>query len=203
MAVIILYLVSLFSQPSFVELHELPMYEGKRVIIEGKVTKYYLTKSNGQMLTLENKGSSVVVYLPYRVDVEYGDVLQVTGRVEKFRDSWEVVVDEGLVQVLEKWDENIVPIQMLAENPTKYLGLNVKTMGYVDMVYDSCFYIRDFNSGCSLLVFYNFSNVSFLSLLGGSSKVCVEGVFSFDKQNLQYRLEVCDSRHGVLFLTEE
>ncbi|RLF34393.1 MAG: hypothetical protein DRM98_00740 [Thermoplasmata archaeon] len=199
----VLYILSLFSQPPLIELQELPIYKGKMVIVEGRVTKCYMTKNSGQMLTIENNNSTATVYITGRVNVEYGDILQVTGRVERFRESWEIIVDdEKSIQVLEKWNKNVIPIQVLADNPTKYLGLNIKTTGHIDMIYSDCFYLMDYNSGCSLLVFCNFSNIPFVSQFKGS-KVYVTGVFSFDKQTLRYRLESYDSKHGILFPAEE
>ena len=41
------------------------------------------------------------------------------------------------IKILEKWKNTPFPVWQLAQQPTKYLGLNVNVSGRVDAVFDT------------------------------------------------------------------
>ena len=129
------------------------------------------------------------------IDVEPGDVLQAIGVVQRYKEAWELIVEDlKAIRVIEKWSDNCYPIWQLAQAPTKYLGLNVNVSGFVDGFYDSYFSLVDLEDKYSLVVFYgSFVNVSFFA----GKEVCVLGQFFFDEQNLRYGLILYDETHGV------
>jgi len=131
-----LYFLSTLSQPISIELKNISKYEDKNVIVEGIVTEYYLTSFGSQIITIESDNASTIVFLEGKADVEYGDKIQATGKVQKYKGDWEIVVDNvDFVKVIQKWQNISMPLWQLSMSPTKYEGLNVNVTGYVDTIY--------------------------------------------------------------------
>jgi len=192
---LLLYFLSILAEPAVIELGELPDYEGKKIITEGFVSDYFTTKYASQMITIKNDNFTAIVFLEGISDVEYGDKISVAGEVQKYMGDWEIVVDnEKNLNIVEKWNNLSFPIWQLAQNPGRYLGLNVNVTGYVESVFDSYFYIVDIENKYSLVVFYD--SFSGLSLQSGK-KAFVLGKFLFDEKNLRYKLELCEEEHGI------
>ena len=190
-----LYFLSILSEPYVVDLSDLPNYAGKKITTNGVVTEYFTTKYASQMITIKNENFTAIVYLEGICDVEYGDRIQATGEVQKYMDDWEVIVDNKKnLKIVEKWDNVSFPIWQLAQNPTKYLGLNVNVTGYIESIFDSYFYIVDIENKHSLVVFYD--SYAGLSLYPGK-KVCISAKFLFDEKNLRYKLELFEENHGI------
>ena len=201
LGILVLYLLSLLSQPAIIGLHEISEYEGKQITTEGIVTNHYTTKYGSQIITIEENNSSAIVFIEGKIDVEYGDKIQATGQVQKYKNSWEIMADdERSVKIITKWHNISFPLWQLAENPAKYRGLNVNTTGYIETLTDSCFYLVDIDEKHSLTVFYN--SLENNSLYPGQ-KVSVAGKFSFDEKNFKYILEVYDETHKIIAITEE
>lgn len=191
----LLYVLSTLSQPLIIELCELPEYEGKQVITEGTVTEHHTTTYGSQIITIKEDNATIIIFVEGAVELEYGDKIQVTGTVQKYKDDWEIVVnDERFIILLEKWQNISFPLWQLAENPTKYDGLNVNVTGYVDVIYDSYFYLVDETEEHSLIVFCNPSehNVSY-----PGQKVNVAAQFTFDEEAFQYKLTLCEEMHHI------
>ena len=199
--ILILYFLSELSQPPAIEIHEIPDYEGKQVIVEGIVKDHRVTKYSSQIITIENNNTRIAVFVEGISDVEYGDKIQVTGEVQKYKEGWEIVSnDNRLVKMLEKWYNISFPLWQLAENPTKYLNLNVNVTGYVESISNAYFYLVDIEQKYSLIVFYKLSdNITIFS----GQKVSVSGKFSFDEKNFKYQLEICEENHGITPLKQE
>lgn len=189
-----LYFLSILSEPVMVDIADLPKYEGKKVTTEGIVSEYFTTKYASQMITIRGNNSTAVVYLEGTCDVEYGDKIQATGEVQKYMDDWEVIVENKNLKIVEKWNNISFPIWQLAQNPARYLGLNVNVSGYIESIFDSYFYIIDIENKHSLVVFYK--DYMGISLYPGK-KVCISAKFLFDEKNLRYKLELCDENHGI------
>jgi RecG-like helicase len=195
--ILLLYLVSILSQPSNIKLHELPEFEGKEVTTSGVVTEHHTTQYGSQMITIHNDDFTAIVFIEGKTDVEYGDKIQVTGEVQKYKEDWEIIVNNPrFISTVQKWNNISFPIWQLAENPARYVGLNVNVTGFIDSVFDSYFYLADLDEKYSLMVFHKSSNLTLYSGKG----VCVRGKFLFDEKNLRYVLEVCDENHGISLL---
>jgi len=191
----LLYVLSTLSQPIIIEICELPEYEGKQVITEGTVTEHHTTTYGSQIITIKEDNATVIIFVEGTVELEYGDKIQATGTVQKYKGDWELVVnDERFIILLEKWQNISFPLWQLAENPTKYDGLNVNVTGYVDVIYDSYFYLVDETEEHSLIVFCNPSeyNVSY-----PGQKVNVAAQFTFDEEAFQYKLALCEEIHRI------
>ena len=189
-----LYFLSTLSQPILIELKDVPKYEDKNVIVEGIVTEYYSTSFGSQIITIESDNASTIVFLEGKIDVEYGDKIQATGKVQKYKGDWEIVVDNvDFVKVIQKWHNISMPLWQLSSSPTKYEGLNVNVTGYVDTMYDAYFYLNDPEGSYSIIVFCNPSRYNVHS----GQKVNVAAKFSFNNEDFRYRLDINNESHGI------
>ncbi len=192
-----LYFLSTLSQPILIELKDVPKYEDKSVIVEGIVTEYYLTSFGSHIITIESENASTIVFLEGMAEVEYGDKIQATGKVQKYKGDWEIVVDNiDFVKVIQKWQNISMPLWQLASSPTKYEGLNVNVTGYVDTIYDTYFYLNDPEENYAIIVFCNPSKYNVHS----GQKVNVAAKFSFKSEEFRYRLDVSDETHGIFLV---
>jgi len=198
--ILILYLMPKISEPSIIWISEIPNYEGKQVAVIGVVTKIYLTKYGSQMITIKDSNSTTTVFVEGQIDAEYGDKIQVIGQVQKYNDDFEIVVnDNSFVKILEKWHNISLPLWQLAQNPAKYLGLNVNVTGYVESISNSYFYLADTEGNYSLIVSYLLTKN--ITILPGQ-KISASGKFLFDEKTFRYKLEICDEKHGITFLNK-
>lgn len=192
-----LYFLSTLSQPISIELKNVSKYEDKDVIVEGIVTENYLTSFGSQIITIESDNASSIVFLEGKVDVEYGDKIQATGKVQKYKGDWEIVVDNvDFVKVIQKWQNISMPLWQLSSAPTKYEGLNVNVTGYVDTIYDTYFYLNDPEGNYSIIVFCNPSKY----IIHSGQKISVAAKFTFSPEEFRYRLDVFDETQSILVL---
>ena len=198
LGIFFLYFLSTFSQPNIIELYEIPEYEGKQVIVEGIVTEHYTTSYGSQIIEIKSgtieDNSTVVIFVEKETNVEYGDTIQATGEVQKYKGEWEVVVsDERFVKTVQKWQDIIMPLWQLAGNPDRYIGMNVNVTGIVDRTYDTYFYLLDSDEARSIVVFYNPSAYHIYE----GNRVYVAGKFVYDEDNLRYVLQVDEEIHNI------
>jgi len=193
--ILVLYFLSELSQPPTIEIHELPDFEGKQVTVDGIVKDHHSTKYGSQIITIENNNATATVFVEAASDVEYGDKIQVTGEVQKYKDDWEIVVnDNKFIKILKKWHNISFPLWQLADNPTRYLDLNVNVTGHVEAISNAYFYLVDVEKKHSLIVFYKLSkNIAIFS----GQKISASGKFSFDKENFRYQLRLYEEKHGI------
>ena len=80
--ILLLYLLSTLTQPIVIELSELSEYEDKQVTVEGMVAEHYITSYESQIIKIEGDNATAMVFVEGKSDVEYGDKIQVTGKVQ-------------------------------------------------------------------------------------------------------------------------
>ncbi len=201
--ILILYVLSLLSQPALVTLEELPQYEGKQVIVEGIVVESRQTKYDSQLIVLKENNTTATVFIEGALAfaIEYGDTLQVEGTVQQYEGEWEIVVDNGKhATLLQKWQNISFPLWQLVECPERYKGTNVNVTGYVDVIYDSYFYLVDVEGEHTLIVFY--TPPSYGALFPGQ-EVRVAAAFVFDESNFRYVLDISEESHGITIIQGE
>jgi RecG-like helicase len=193
--VVLLYFLSTLSQPIFVEINEISNYDGKKITTQGFVKEHHKTSYGNQLITIQNNNSSAIAFLEQTISIEVGDLIRVTGEVQKYKEEWEIIVDDiKNVNILKKWKNLSFPIWQLSENPTNYQNLNVNVTGFIDIVYDSYFYLTDLNDKHTLTVFFKKSKN--LSLFPGQ-QVYVNALFYFEPKNLQYCLKLYNENHTI------
>ena len=107
-SIIFLYFLSTLSQPIIIDLYEIPNHEGKQVIVEGVVIDHRITTFGGQILEIKNHDSEnvsvAIIFVEEETPVKYGDRIQATGIVQKYKGDWEIVVNnKKFIKILQKW----------------------------------------------------------------------------------------------------
>lgn len=188
-----LYILSTLSQPINIDLNKVPKYEGKKIITTGRVVDYYQTKHGTQIITIKEQNVTAKIYLEGRVKVEYGDLVQASGTVEKYNNEWEIVVNnEKQVDIIQKWQNNIIPVEQVAAHPQTYQGLNINITGFVDLIYENYFFLTGNQKNYQLMVFYKDYN----STLQPGKKASVAGKLEYNQEQLRYCIETYD-KHAV------
>jgi hypothetical protein len=199
--ILLLYFLSKLTSPPVISISEISDYNGKQVVVKGIVKDYSSSRFGSQNIIIEEDNSSATIFLEGKIDVEYGDKIKAIGEVQKYKDGWEIIVNNiQFVKILRKWNNISFPIWQLAKNPQRYLGLNVKINGYVESISNANFYLVDVENKHSLIVFYSYSKN--ITIYPGQ-RVNVSGKFTFDKKNFRYQLEVFNEKHKISEITEE
>lgn len=196
--IVILYVLSLLSQPIAISLADVPSYEGQQVIITGTVTQQHTT-TYGHMIEIndvdDDNSTSIIIYVEEQTTIEYGDKIQATGTVQKYNDEWELIVPNAkAIQTLQKWENITMPLWQLAEHPTRYTGINVNITGIIDRDYDSYFYVIDPDDKHTLMVSYSSEKKQNISQ---GSQVLVRGQFLYDEETLRYLIVVSEEHHSI------
>lgn len=198
--ILFLYFVSKMYQPPLIAINQMPNYQDKQVIIEGIVIEHHITKYGSQIITIENNNATTTIFVEGIADIEFGDKIRVSGDVQKYKEGWEIVVNDAhQVKILEKWCNISIPLWQLADNPSKYINLNIQVNGYVDSISNSYFYLTDLEKNHFIPIFYELGkNIT----ISAGQKICVNGKFSFDKENLRYKIELTEESHNITFLRD-
>lgn len=195
--IFVLYFLLKLSQPAAINIYEIPKYEGKQIIIEGRVVEHHLTKYSSQIIKIEKNNATTTIFIEGTTEIEFGDLIQVIGEVQKYENEWEIVVNSvNQIKIIEKWGNRSFPLWQIAENPSRYVGLNINVTGYIEYISNSYFYLTDFERKYSLPVFYKLGqNIT----ISPKQKICVYGQFLFDKQNYRYQLKLYQEIHKITF----
>jgi len=198
--IFVLYFLLKLSQPAAISIYEIPKYEGKLVSVEGMVIENHLTKYGSQIIKIENNNITTSIFIEGEIEIDFGDRIQVTGEVQKYKEEWEIVVNSvNLIKIIEKWGNKSFPLWQLAENPSRYLGSNINVTGYIDYISNSYFYLVDFERKYFLPVFYELGkNIT----ISSGQKISAYGQFLFDKNNFRYKLELSEKVHRISILGE-
>ncbi len=199
--ILILYLISKLSQIPLIELSKMPDYEGKQVILEGFVTEYQFSKQGNQIIHIKEGNSTAILFIEGNADIDHGDKIQAIGEVQKYGTDWELIVNNiNNLKILKKWQNFSIPLWQLAENPPKYLNLNVNVIGHIESISNAYFNIVDLEKKHSLIVFYKL--LKNITVIPGQ-KVNVLGKFSFDKEKFRYQLELSEEQHDIIYIKQE
>jgi len=191
-----LYLLSCFCRPSYIDISRASDFEGKKVITKGRVKEISENKFQNQIITIQDNNSSIKIFSEELTKVEYGDIIEVTGDVQKYGEIWEIVVESSEdIKILKKWENISMPLWQITMNPDRYLGTNVKVRGHIENIYNSFFYLKDINTEHKIIISYE--GIKFLYLKPGK-EVIVKGVLSYDDTNFRYLIKICDSNHEIL-----
>ena len=194
-----LYFLSTLSQPLHIKLNEIPENEGKIVVINGIVTKYHSTGYGGQLIEIINADTTsketAIIFVEEETTVEYGDKITATGKVQKYKGEWEVVVNSAqYIIIQEKWKNINIPLWQLAEYPERYVGRNVNISGSIERKYEGFFYLTNSEEGYLLVVYYDSSKIFNLS---EGEAVSVGGRFIYDVETFRFVLEATEEHHFI------
>ena len=196
LGILILYFLSTLSAPITIDLSQIQEYEGKEVTVEGIVTTHRITSYGGQIIEIKDNNASAIVFVEEETIVEHGDKIQATGTVQKYRDDWEIVVNNNrFVKIIQKWSNSTCPLWQIAENPERYLDTNINVTGIIDREYDSYFFLIDTEGKHSIVVYYDSSR--FHNFSQGDT-VYVGGEFDYDEETMRFVLEAKEEPHYIL-----
>ena len=187
-----LYGLTLLWQPSLVALSDLQHYEGNTVIVEGLVLAYHSTKYGNQIIEIRDvnntsNGYKTTIFCETETLVEYGDIIQASGTVQKYEGDWEIIIDnERSINIITKWTNISFPLWQLAEHPDRYTGININITGIVERTYDTYFYLTDDEGTYTLLVSPRPQHIS------PGESLSLHGVFTYDTSNLRYFLQLTE-----------
>lgn len=194
LGVCVLYGLSSFVTPPFVPLDEIALHEGTVVRTSGVITDFSITASGNVLITLEGNQSELPIFVESAdkgtelLNLGYGDEIEVTGRVQVYRGTYELVVSvTGIKKVMQGRD--IAFVSQIAAHPEEYAGRRIRAVGYVGDVYTHVFYLRDEASSHQMRAALVDAESS-ISALQEGDKVLAEGVFSYDAENMRYELNV-------------
>ncbi|MFO7677144.1 MAG: hypothetical protein R6V50_02000 [Thermoplasmatota archaeon] len=203
--ILLLYFISTLHQPTSISLSELSSYEGHEVIVQGIVINHYTTQYGGHIIFIKEFNNNTAfegkIFVEEQTTVEYGDNIQATGKVQQYRDNWEVVVNDArLVQIIQKWGNISFPLWQLAKNPKNYEGMTVNITGIIGQIHETFFYLNDNENQHSLVV--NYIPDKSHHVYPGNN-VYVRGLFYYDERHLQFVVTVIGDNHIISFLEAE
>ncbi len=217
----ILYGLSLtsFVEPPYVPLEEVACragagdHEGELIRTSGVITSFSAT-DYGAVLTLKGNKTELLVFVDTidtsagKLNLSYGDVVEVEGRVKTYKGRPELVVHGGHGNAIKKLsakneneneNENIAFVSQIAMHPEDYKGERVSVVGYADNVYKHVFYLADEHGKHLLRVTVEAETEARaksddgsipISALQKGDKIIAEGVFSYDPGNIRYELNL-------------
>jgi len=183
-----LYWIGALAQPETISLQSVPTYEGKKIITEGIVINQYTTSIDTQIIEIKNLSSnaSTKIFLKEKTIVDYGDLIQVTGQVQKYKQDWEIVTEnKQAIFILRKWQNISIPVSQIAVSPDRYTGLNIKVSGIVEECSSTSVKLCDSESKYKLSLR---SDSSFIQMFSEGSHITVSGVLQYDEETLTYVL---------------
>jgi hypothetical protein len=189
----VLYFIATLSQPQNIEFSDIIKFKGKQVVVTGIVVTYYSTSVGGQIIKLQDRNatiadSSVILFVQETTPVEYGDVIQATGKVQKYKEMWEIVVTSALdIHVVQKCRNISSPLWQLAENPLRYIGMNLTVEGNVDTLSGKSFSLEDLEKKYVLFIV---STDSVVQTIFPGDTVVVSGIFMYDAEHFRYVLRM-------------
>jgi RecG-like helicase len=198
-SIIFLYFLSTLSQPTIIDICEIPSYEGKKVIVKGIVTEHRITTYGGQIIKIKNLNienhTSTLIFVEEETSIEYGDKIQAMGVVQKYNNDWEIVVkSKKFITILKKWNSSTFPLWQLAENPNNYLDINVNITGFIDRIYDSYFYLIDAENLYTIAVYYD--STKFYNFSEGD-RVYIGARFVYNPETLRFVLTAEEKTHFI------
>lgn len=215
----ILYGLSLtsFVEPPYVPLEEVACragagdHEGELIRTKGVITDFRATDYGNMLMIRENK-TELLIFVDTldksvgKLNLSYGDVIAVEGRVNTYKGRPELVVHGGHGNAIKKLsaeneneNENIAFVSQIAMHPEDYKGERVRVVGYADNVYKHVFYLADEHGKHLLRVRVDAETEARaksddgsipISALQKGDKIIAEGIFRYDPGNMRYELNL-------------
>jgi DNA/RNA endonuclease YhcR with UshA esterase domain len=201
LGVILLYTLTFLSHTPFIQIKDIMLYEGKEVTIQGVVINYQQLKYGRGVVTLidpDDTNQTATVFSDVNLDVLYGDLVKITGQVQRYKEIYEVVLDKTEnIKVISRGEDVIIPIKQLSMNPQHYKDLKIKTTGVITFLNNDYFYLTSSDDNNTLLILCD--STTLYNITKGDL-VTVKGVFSYDSRNLRYILRTCDDTQSITIM---
>jgi len=183
-----------------ISLSQVPLNEGKQIMVIGVVTMHQATDYGNQFITIRDVDSqnftTVTLYVTGVASVDYGDVIQATGVVQQYNNNWEVTINSPQgIAILQHWQNHSFPVWQLARNPMKYVDTNVNVTGVVTILSATGFSLSDTEGTYLIWVSCDSSEIPPLK---SGDEVAVRARFVYDDTALRYLLKIIDDTQEVM-----
>ena len=209
LGLLILEQVARWQEPPLVALDELGDHEGRTVVVQGIVTHTRPLDAGGWQLELSEGTRRVMVFAPGLERTPFkGDHVEAVGKVEWYRNGWELNCQSGHVGVLKSASQGDITLGELARAPQAYTGSELVLQGEVIgplAISDKgvTFLLASLDGQHGLNVSIAPSLVGALPPLTPNERVTIQGELEFHAPRFHNRLRLHDEDHGIwLRLTE-
>ena len=191
----LLYGVSLLLVPPTVPLDDISRYDGLSVRTRGVVTDVSRTEYGHVLVRLAANQSSLLLFvtpsdgLEIVGDLNYGDEVEVEGRVQVYEGEYELVTEERAIAPVQVSANRILFIPQLAQEPKRFEGTHVRVIGTIEDLYPSVLYLAD-GTGTYRLRVKPRRGALVITELHEGEKVIAEGMLSYDCTELRYELDL-------------
>lgn len=200
LGILLLYTISLLNQPIFITLDQIDEYDGKTITIDGKVIDYHTNNYNNQLITIQQFNNTLLLYLDSPIDVQNGDEIKATGKVQQYKETWELIVKQTTdIVIIQEWKHNNINLKDIALNPTHYLQQNVNVTGYIDLVFDEYFHLKDKEQTYTFFVKipYNTNTTIYPGKL-----INLHAYFTYYPEQTRYLFEITSENHTITPILE-
>lgn len=187
--VCMLYGLSLFQQPILLtSIQSIEDYEGKEVTLTGSIIDYTSTKYGSQLITVQCNTTKLTIFSEQSLSIHKGDIIQATGTIQKYKDSWELILSNPkTAKIMTTWKNRTVKISDLANHPNDYLDIPCNITGYIDLTYENLIYITDYSNTYSIpLIHYD------NTIPKTGTNVHIHATLTYDPNHLRYILTDCE-----------
>jgi len=199
--ILILYTLSLYAQIPIIPLSDISEYDGQIITTNGAVTEYHSTIYGNQLITIKQGNNSAILFLESPIDVQQGDKINATGRIQQYEDEWEIIIEEQeLVTIEQSWENNTLTLQEIAENPINFLNQNLNVTAYVDIIYDEYFQLIDETYQYQCIVEKPY--IKNLTLYTGQP-INLNAYLTYDNTQMRYLFEFKNENHTIIPITEK
>ena len=194
LGICILYSISLFLTPQFVPLDEVALHEDTVIRTKGVITEFSVTEYGNVLMKIEGNKTELPIFVESAdekkelLNLSYGDEIEVEGRVQVYQGDYELVVSGNAIKEVTQQKSNVSFVAQIAAQPEEYRGKKIRVAGYVEDVYTRVFYLRDEPDNHRMRVKLRTTNS--ISELHEGDKIIVEGVLSYDAENMRYELNL-------------
>jgi len=198
--ILILYTLSLYAQTPIIPLSDISEYDGQIITTNGTVTEYHSTSYGNQLITIKQGNNTAILFLESPIDIQRGDKLNATGRIQQYEDEWEIIIEEQeLVTIEQSWENNTLTLQEIAENPINFLNQNLNVTAYVDIIYDEYFQLIDETYQYQCIVEKPY--IKNLTLYTGQP-INLNAYLTYDNTQMRYLFEFKNENHTIIPITE-
>jgi len=193
---VLLFFLSLLAKPVYVDLSEISKYDGKEIITEGIVIDKYETKYRNTILFLVktlSDNTTVTAFVEEQIkNIEYGDRIRLQGEVRKYRGDFEIYVSEAKqIEIIEKWNNRIIPLRILAETPWRYQDINLKVLCKIERIYHSYLVLKDVKENQKIILFCDPSKIN--ETLREGDIVYANAKIKYNSADFNYFLEATNN----------
>ncbi len=200
----ILYGISLTSVVPYVPLEEVAVgtHDGAFIRTKGLLIDFRATEY-GNLLTITRNKTELLIFVDSTnarnglLNLNYGDEIEVQGRVQLYKGRYELVVTESALKLKKACNENksaVSFVSQIARHPGEYEGRRISVMGYAEDVYKHVFYLCDDEGGNRMRMRVKAKTGIPISELQKGDKIIAEGVFSYNPENMGYELNLISLR---------